>query len=701
MKLKTKIGVIISTVLLISMSTPFISVFASALNTAQAERVSFVWGAGGVGGDLGRWDPACATTTQFGALEPMIWMDTDYNLHPLLATSWTVYPRPDEGGNTGGVKAISFTLRENVTFMDGSEWNATVAKWNWDRCNYISGYNITNWKSRYWFNPAAQEPYFTANWNLSWYKNDPFGIGVVPIINESIVVSDYVINFTLNKWRTETAWFGNLLMISMDTYKDYFYEGILGYGDDPAYPASEVPVLIGTGPYKFEWVDAVVSQSALASKNEDYWNKTALEARGLFVVEDSYTQWYSTPGARTNALIAGDTDASSWMLQAQLTDLPALNASILHELYPAGYDPSIDCITMLGTEGCDVPLYGIPTWLAAYGINTTALEGLTLREMFPTLAPLIGQAPGTELPGGVNRTVRRAISYAFDVDNYVDVSYANVGGIKCTTPLSQESIYYDPSVPVPYYDLTKARQILLDDPYYAAQLAARNLGVGNSSAEWQAVAMSNPIRTYQFLGTVGSVKPSFLTECLHNLAFGVVVTEIDNMYTDWMSPGKTLMYDMWSYIWLNDARFPLDFFGSGMNLLYNSRMMRLPYFGYNFAMVVNSTIDNYLADIPFQGGMAQQHLFNNLSYDLMNYHYPWIYLGNAGLGFAANAGWEFAPRSINPTGVPPYMPYIGGSRMTVAPPEAPIPGYSLVALTIFGLISVVGITYVMKKRKKL
>ena len=33
----------------------------------------------------------------------------------------------------GGIHVMNITLRENVKFHDGSEWNATVAKWNIDR----------------------------------------------------------------------------------------------------------------------------------------------------------------------------------------------------------------------------------------------------------------------------------------------------------------------------------------------------------------------------------------------------------------------------------------------------------------------------------------------------------------------------------------------------------------------------------------
>ncbi len=42
----------------------------------------------------------------------------------------------------GGISKITMNLRPNVKFHDGSDWNATVAKWNIDRVYVITG-NLT------------------------------------------------------------------------------------------------------------------------------------------------------------------------------------------------------------------------------------------------------------------------------------------------------------------------------------------------------------------------------------------------------------------------------------------------------------------------------------------------------------------------------------------------------------------------------
>jgi len=282
--------------------------------SAQAERVSFVIGSGGNpgGAQLDDWDPAIVTTSNFGSLETLVWANwKDRLVYPGLAESWTLHARPDEGGNTGGIAAISFNLRQGVEFMDGSEFNATTVKWNWDRLLAITGINVApnNRKaSLHWFDPSGMASHFTSNWNLSWAAADPFSMGGrIPVVNKTEVVSRYVVNFTLNKWATNMYYFLECPQISMVEYKDFATTYIRGYS--------------GSG---VEHCDFVVTSTQYSVKNENYWNKDFLEAQGLFVVDDVYTRWYATSESRSTALLAGDVDVSGWQAQSILTDMPAL-----------------------------------------------------------------------------------------------------------------------------------------------------------------------------------------------------------------------------------------------------------------------------------------------------------------------------------------------------------------------------------------
>ena len=235
----------------------------------------------------------------------------------MLALNWTYHPRQDEGDMAGGVAAISFNLRQGVTFHDGSEFNATVVKWNYDRVINISAYVDQKWYGRNWFNPAGLESRYTSTWNLSWAGNDPFSTGgTIPFINETIVVSRYVVNVTLNKWAmtvyNSAFGLGMGSMISMEAYKPWQWKAIYGFGDDPSFPQDNPALfpghLIGTGPLVFDYQDKVVTQVGKAHKNLNYWNRIALTAAGRGTVDDFYYRFFATADSRTNALLNGEID---------------------------------------------------------------------------------------------------------------------------------------------------------------------------------------------------------------------------------------------------------------------------------------------------------------------------------------------------------------------------------------------------------
>ncbi|MHA2287587.1 MAG: ABC transporter substrate-binding protein, partial [Promethearchaeota archaeon] len=702
MKQKTKKSVFFLTILMITAFIPLVTAYVP--KTSQASRSNFIW-TGGTG-VIERWDPAIVDSTDFECLERLLWIDQHQTAHPMLALDWTFHSRPDEGNMTGGVAAISMNLRQGVTFHDGSEFNATVVKWNVDRVINISAFVDQKWYGRNWFNPSGLESRYTSTWNLSWAGNDPFGTGgFIPFINETIVVSEYVVNFTLNKWALDVFYsmfsssMGN--MISMESYKPWQWKAIYGYGEDPGFPQDDpgtfVGHLIGTGAYKFEYIDSTVTQLAKASKNLDYWNRTALEAAGRLTIDDIFFRFLTTPDLRTNALRSGEVDGAAHMLQQPLTDVPGIIDDPLLSYYPTIFDPSIAVIQLSATEGFDTPVIGVPNKIGSLsGVNYTTLEGMTPREMFPTIAEDYGWPAGTELPLGFNRTVRRALSYAYDYQSWLNATFTFPGsGIWTTSPFGMGSIYYDPSVPHPYYDITRAREIMLADPYYAAKLAERGLGLANDSATWKYIGQTNPIQVFSVLNRPQSTKVPFLEDALNNIGFAITQRMILDMYRDWMSPGKAVGYDAWVYTWLNSATEPFGFFGSGMNLLYHSKSRRIPFNLFNFHHIANDTIDSLMTEIPFAGTNAQ-NLANQLTEALLNYHAPWVYLAQGQFGVAANSGWKIGGDSLEfagPSGVEPNFAWIGGAREVIAPPSPPeIPGYS-VGLTLLS-ITVASVAFV-------
>ena len=700
---KIKKSVLLSMIFILSALTPLFTMIVKAdINSSQAGRVSYVVTGGASG--VANWDPAIVTGSTFNSLERLFWNDGGiYN--SILAENFTTHTRPDEGILSGGVAAYTFNLQQGVTFHDGSEWNATVAKWNFDRVTNISGYVSTIWQATWWFDPSDMEPWFVPGWNLSWYKTNPFGLGYkIPIINKTTVVSEYVLNVTMNKWSLIVDNI-NLRMISMESYLPWSNLVMKGYGDDPEFPLDNPSIypghLIGTGSYMFQFVDNEVTQTALAIKNENYWKKDEIEAEGLFVVDDKYYRSFSDMTTVTNALINGEIDIAGHGLGAQITDLPSILTNPLFTYLEGAYDESIDCVTLNTEEGLDTPCIDIPysaSFFVLYGIDMTTFEGQTPRQIWPQISHAFGYPALTQLPDGIDRTVRRAFTYAWDYEGYTNIGYSGGDGVVCDSPLGVGSIWYNGSIPSPYYNITIAREILLSDSFYAAECTTRGLSMANTTAEWinvgDASSGGNPIKTFKCLAYSTSAKPLFIKSALNMLGFDVETTLVSDVFGDWVATGKAVMYDMFTYLWLNSAYDPMGFMGSGMNLLYRSTNRRIGYNSYNYAHLANDTIDGILAQIPF-AGIAAQELYDQLSYDLMNYHAPWIYCGQFRNGVVHNSGWNVTRTYIYTADAA----YVGGARKTTDVPT-PIPGYPLTAFMIVFTVAVFGIVYNLLKKRK-
>jgi peptide/nickel transport system substrate-binding protein len=75
---------------------------------------------------------------QIPCLEALVVSDNSGQMHGVLATNWNVAP---DG------KSITFNLRKGVKFHDGSDFNATAAKWNMDRFKAATPGSVPQWAS--------------------------------------------------------------------------------------------------------------------------------------------------------------------------------------------------------------------------------------------------------------------------------------------------------------------------------------------------------------------------------------------------------------------------------------------------------------------------------------------------------------------------------------------------------------------------
>lgn len=178
-------------------------------------------------------------------------------LVPGLAESWEASP--------DGL-AYTFKLRPDVTFHDGTPWNAEAAKFNIDR--------MFNKEFQYFNERAAAFTYFCWLATKEVQTVDPMTIRIV----QTRPFGEF-----LNQMVQGTGGTG---MISPAAIKQY--------GTDKV---AEHP--IGTGPFKF--VERVQNEKIVLDRNDAYWGKKPYLDRIIF-------RPMPEPSARVNALLAGEVD---------------------------------------------------------------------------------------------------------------------------------------------------------------------------------------------------------------------------------------------------------------------------------------------------------------------------------------------------------------------------------------------------------
>jgi peptide/nickel transport system substrate-binding protein len=199
---------------------------------------------------------AVAARVMLNIYDPLVWKDNEGKYHPGLAKSWEISP---DG------RAYTFVLREDVTFHDGTPFNADAVKVNFDRV----------------IDPATKAK--GARSNIGPYKSTE----VVGPYTARVVLSEPFAPF-LDSLSQPT-----LAMISPGAIKKYGSD----LGQHP----------VGSGPFKFvEWVS---KDHVTLTRNDSYkWAPGIMKHQGPAYLESIQFKFILENAARMGTLETGETN---------------------------------------------------------------------------------------------------------------------------------------------------------------------------------------------------------------------------------------------------------------------------------------------------------------------------------------------------------------------------------------------------------
>ncbi|MHA2037456.1 MAG: ABC transporter substrate-binding protein [Promethearchaeota archaeon] len=719
------------------------------------------------GGAVGSWDGIIATSgfhNSFGvnALEGFVQMHPDWSgdpddLLPVLATSWEIFDWPEQMNNhpdgafinRGGIMAIELTLRTGVTFHDGSAWNATVAKWNIDRNMVMTGnitgsitaydIGVTKARTSYWCNAEDWVDYETEAWNVSQYLGKPgeyegFGnstdedmIGRYCRIKNVTILEDLPsggkIRINYNDWGgagSQLLYGLDFLMISMDAYKDYFDLPIYGLGDqagfpqpvisgDPDdYPSTGFPGhMIGTGPYVFIGQDLLIFQGGTMKRNANWWNTTAAQAEGWHKIPELGIRYFLADDltGRTIGMVTGTIDlAFDALWGGSLSYQEMINAPNVYYMN-LGYEATRTFITL----NCINETYW-KTWAdlgpGNYPPEIQARANSDYHDM---------DSDGTIHVDGIDRALRKALSYVFDYDKFINTSLQG-RGVRAGGFLGVENEYYNSSIPIAYRNLTIARQTLIDDLKWGPIVANRSLDINNATDDWIWVANNDPIFEFKLLWEDATIPQAdlFLTNMkdigiklatgdgkrdsllkLHPNLYNVLIMRYDEIPIFTYHGVPTNWPDA------NIGNVPvIEYYYKSPGLPYkNGSGLAWPginYLGgqfFNIGFNYNATVDDWIKKLWFSDRPTSQAIMNNLTIHSQTFQFPEIYISHNSYGIALHTDWEYSDVRGGILAFVKHLPTSGGGGVQ-------IPGFQTASVLAFIIVTITGIGYSLNRKRK-
>jgi ABC-type transport system substrate-binding protein len=267
---------------------------------------------------------------------------------------------------------------------------------------------------------------------------------------------------------------------------------------------------VGTGPYK--WVDYdPVAQIIHLEKNNQYWNTTAIEAAGLFEVEDYYIRFIVDKTSALAALKNGEVDILDPQYQMQ-----------------ADVDTIGEWGKVLLNTGCGDQEIGYNNLHPIFGTGVDT--------------PL-GQSNASRAAEAANY-VRMAFDYAIPrqliIDNLLD-GFGSALGVHW----QPWQLYANTSITARPYDLAKAAEYLA--------MAGYDIPVPEPPVVTNIVGMSVPISGVHTNPSTGGIAPDKdleLRMTTDNATFttvGVTVTDFAGRYFFTVTPTEPGTYYLWTF----------------------------------------------------------------------------------------------------------------------------------------------------------
>jgi len=314
-------------------------------------------------------------------------------------------------------------LRRNISFHDGTPFNAEAVKWNFERIN--------------WFMNASGTLNTTLSQTHSLWEF-PNGTTILDPTNPVTINSEYSVTINLRS--------PYVILESLLCHESAF---ILSPNLTPKYEyiSTAYGRIVGTGPFVYDYY---IANSEI--KVKDFY---------FAISEIKLHRW-----------------DDYWREPAFFEELTISLFEYLSELYNAFLDQSIDYLLGSGPRVsvfCGSLFTSSPTLLRLSCI----LEHITYHTGIRSLSyNYLGMNNKK-----INKTWRQAISYAIDYTYIIEELY---DGTVCRSngPLAPNFPMYDPNIKAATWDLAKARQILVDAGI--TTLTANNDTSGPIADAWKA-----------------------------------------------------------------------------------------------------------------------------------------------------------------------------------------------------------------------